>query len=296
MASDESQAFNDRPLYTAFGQERPALRYLSSRDIGLMFKGMVGDARSTSRALVFEYWAGAFLGRGTNQIRNDDEAFLYAARVSAHLFGVPDGAENESDLARNQTLRWATGAGVYTNCDDRGQWNRGFTADSEVRYRGLFAAASFVWFKNGPSSGLGDTLGYGSKCSGSSTLATHLSSGASVQVQYVLPQSIFPLQGQALEVLFRADYVDPVSPVEGFFGGNEQTAGYAAPSAYSDADNSPTRWRLTFGVNWFPTGRQTIRLSLNYQMNRESEHVIVAGTEIIGILNDVLWLQLTAAL
>jgi len=295
--NEANLAFIDRTLYVPAAPDRPALRYLSPRDIGLMVTGRVGRTDPDGRSPVLEYWAGAFLGRGPNQIRNDDDAFLFSARLQLHVLGIAEGLEAESDLARNWYPHVSVAAAAYTNCDDRGQWNRGFTADAELRWQGLFASATFVWFRNGASSGLGDVLGYGPGCPGVAGAVDHIAAGASVQLQYVLPTMLVPAGAGDWEILARWDHVAPAGPADGsFFGGGPTTPGYVPPPSYSDTDNPPTRWRLTFGVNWFPTHTQTLRLSINYQLNRELEHVILAGTEYQGILNDVFWLQLTVGI
>lgn len=292
-------AFIDRSVFTPQSPDRPVLRYLSPRDIGLMLTGRIGDTSAGATSPVLEYWAGAFNGRGANVTRNDDGAFLMSGRVQLHVLGVPDGVEAESDLARNTTPRPSVAAGVYSNCDDRRQWNRGFTVDAELRYQGLFASAAFVRFLNGPAGGLGDALGYEKACGElpGETALTHVALGASAQAQYVLPKTWFPFGDQALEVLARWDYVAPQNPDDGsFLGGDETSPGYAPPPNFRSEDNPPTRWRITAGVNWFPTGSQRLRLSFNYQLNREAEIVRLADGPYEAIANDVAWLQLTASL
>ena len=190
----------------------------------------------------------------------------------------------------------AAGAGIYSNCDDRGQWNRGWTVDAELRWRGLFANATLVRFHNGPADGLGRGLGYHS-CPGIPGAVPNVAVGASATVQYVLPRLLFPVRNMALEVLVRWDYVSPSQPYDSsFLGGRTGSTGYIAPPNYGDSDNPPTRWRLTFGLNWFPTASQRLRLSLNYQMNRFTENVVIAGQEYVGIKADIFWAQLTLAL
>lgn len=301
-------AFADRAVYVPSGQDRAYLRYLSQRDIGLMFHGRVGDLDPESMLPVFEYAAGAFMGRGANQTRNDDEAFLYAGRAQLHILGLPEGYQYESDLMRNEIPRVAVGGAVYTNCDDRGQFNRGFTFDTEFRWEGLYASGTFVWFKNGKSRGIGSVLGYGGEddngvfqgaCSGAEGSPDHIASGASAQVGYVLPRQWLGQHG--LELLYRFDQVNPNSPCDpntgcGAFGKGEEAEGYVAPPEYNDSDNAPSRYRMTFGLNYFPTSEQMLRFSVNYQLQRETENVPVEGGFLPGISNDILWLQLTAGI
>ena len=293
--------FLDRPIYTPVTPDRAYLRYLAPRDIGLMLHGAVGSTNPAHYDPVFEYRIGAFLGRGPNVTRNDDDALMYTARAEFYPFGLPKGREAESDLAYSPYPKLGVGAGVYSNCDDRANWNRGFTVDGEYRFRGLYGSAGFVWIKNGPSSALGDTLGYGKSCVGSTAASgdpiTFVSRGLHAQVQYVVPESILPLGGHALEGLLRFDWVDPVSPFsEGnpLFGGGAKSAEYIPPANFTDSDNAPTQWRMTFGVNWFPTHAQSLRVSLNYQLRREAEDAQTTEGYIVGIKNDILWLQLTA--
>ncbi len=293
--NEANQAFIDRLIYTPQQPDRFALRYLNPRDVGIMVTGILGNTDPEVMAPGLQYWAGAFLGRGANQIVNDDSAFLYSARVNLHVLGPPKGADQESDLANNERPHVAAGAGVYTNCDDRGNYNRGLTFDAEFRFRGLYAYASFVRFYNGAvrNDAIGRALGYGTGCGGGIAGASdHVAWGASFQAQYVLPRALFPVESQALEVLARIDAVAPVNPADGsFLGGGTSSAGYAPPPDYRDADNPPSRWRLTFGLNWFPTKEQLIRVSTNYQLNRETENAVIAGREFVGVKNDTFWLQ-----
>ena len=49
-------------------------------------------------------------------------------------------------------------------------------------------------------------------------------------------------------------------------------------------------------MNWFPTGKQTLRIQLNYQINRETEDMVTAEGRIRGVRNEIVWLQITAGL
>jgi len=296
--------FLDRPIYTPLAPDRPFIRFLSPRDIGAMVFGRVGNRDPQHRAPTFEYSAGAFLGRGANQNQNNDEAFLLSARAQLHLFGRPVGAEAESDLARNLIPRVAVGTAFYSNCDDRTNWNRGFTVDLETRYRGFYASGALVWFRSGPSLGVGNALGYDKHCSGSYLDAggmptDFVSRGAHFQAQYVLPHAVFPVDGQSIEVMARYDIADPVSPFDprhGLTGGGSTSPNYIVPGRINDSDNAPTQWRLTFGLNYFPNNRQTLRVGLNYQLNREAETIMTAAGPLVGVRNDAVWIQITAGL
>jgi hypothetical protein len=330
--NEANLAFVDRLVYTPLGTDRQFLRYLSPRDIGVMVTGRYGEADSPT----LEYWLGAFLGRGANQTRDADSALLWALRLQLHVLGVPERVEWESDIVRNEVPRVAVGASAYTNCDDRGQFNLGTTVDAEVRYEGLYAAATFVRFNNGPVanddqlpaalqdmgvldahdnffSAFGRGLGYGTRdgCAAQLadeadptmglTLPYHVAWGVSAQVQYVLPRLLFPVDGMELELLFRFDLAQPNNPDDATFLGSTVTdpmspdihPEYRRPTNFYDGDNGPSQWRLTFGLNWFPTAEQHLRLSLNYQLRREVEPITVAGADVVGIKNDIFWAQLT---
>ena len=296
-------AFIDRPLYTPISPDRPVIRYLSPRDVGIMFHGAIGDLTEGASSPVFEYQAGAFLGRGANVNRNDNDAFLYAIRTQLHILGLPEGAAAESDIAYNERPRIGVAAGVYANCDDRANYNRGFTADAEVRFRGLYASAAFIFFRNSESMRLGDFLGYDDFCTGSVgpdgvTELDFISRGAHAQVGYILPKVLFPIPRQKLELLARLDWVDPQTPYDRdrFLRGDQSSSAYVAPPRLLDSDNAPTQWRMTFGLNWFPTGEQQLRLSINYQHNREAEDIVTSEGRVVGVKNDRLWLQITAGL
>jgi hypothetical protein len=294
LYNESNLSFIDRLVYTPLGEDRKYLRFLSPRDIGAMVTGRLGDTSAGAVSPVVEYWAGVFVGRGANQVRNEDDAFLYSVRAQVHLMGLPDGLGQESDLARNKTPRLSLAGGGYSNCDDRRGWNRGFTSDAEFRYQGLFATATFVWFRTGAIRS--PAFGYDQCGVGNGQDPDYISKGASTQVQYVLPPSVFGNGHQALEFGARWDYVDPNSSTSSFFGGGPGTKGYVPPTNFNSPDNSPSRWRLTTGVNWFPTNQQTLRLSLNYQLNRETETVTKNDGNYSAIKNDVVWVQMTAAL
>jgi hypothetical protein len=293
--------FLDRPIYTPINPDRTFIRYLSPRDVGVMALGHLGDTTPGATTPVFEYNVGAFIGRGPNVIRNDNDAFLYAVRLQLHVFGVPDGVEAESDLARNQHPKVGLAAAVYTNCDDRANWNRGWDADAELRWRGLYASGSFLWFRNSPAAN--DQFGYGDFCVGSTgpdgNPLDFVSTGAHFQVQYVLPRHWIPFKGHDVELLARIDWVSPNSPYDGgrpILGGGPGHPNYVAPSRINDSDNAPTRWRLTFGLNWFPTGSQELRFQINYQHNRLLEDIVVSEGVLLGVKNDMLWIQMTAGI
>ena len=108
-----------------------------------------------------------------------------------------------------------------------------------------------------------------------------------------------PLDMMDLELLTRFDWVDANSPFDNsnpLFGGGSSSPDYIAPPNYTDSDNPPSRWRLTFGLNFFPTGQQTLKLGLNYQLNREIENVVTGMGTFRGVSNDILWVQATIAL
>jgi hypothetical protein len=305
--------FLDRPLYTPLGQDRTVIRYLSPRDIGGMVYGALGDPSPAAHGPVFEYQVGAFVGRGPNVPVNSDEVFLWALRLNLQLLGVPHGAAAESDLARNHDPRVAVGAAGYSNCDDRGNWNRGFTVDTEFRYEGLYASAAFVWLMNGPAEdGLGFLAGGAAsrQCQGSLSIPdpaapsmtrrlSFVSRGAHAQVQYAIPElDVDLLRDMDLELMFRFDWVNPLTIASGsdpLFGAGPEDADFR-PADYQTSDDGYDRMRLTFGLNYFPTGAQTLRVGLNYFHQIETERVVASSGTYAGIKNDVFWLQMTAAL
>lgn len=302
-------AFLDRAIYVPQSQDRSFIRDLAPRDIGAALSGRVGDLSPDSHLPVLAYDLGLFVGRGPNVPSNDDDVFLWAGRLQLHALGLPEGVDRQNDLARNDFPRAAVGFGAYSNCDDRGNWGRGFTLDVEGRFEGLFLEAAFVWLRRGARDGtfLADTPGCnGLPGTGGVTGMTYefVSRGAHLQLQYVLPRL---LQGAGLgifdamefELLFRADYVDinsPFDPNDPVFGGGPGGRDYVPPPNYTDSDNAPSRWRLTFGVNYYPTGQNQIRLGINYQLNREFEDVMATVGTVAGISNDVFWIQITAGL
>ena len=88
----------------------------------------------------------------------------------------------------------------------------------------------------------------------------------------------------------------PYDPDRPILGGTSSTDGYVAPERLLNSDNAPTQWRLTFGLNWFPTNSPTLRLSANYQHNREAEDIVTPEGTLIGVRNDRLMFQITAGL
>jgi hypothetical protein len=273
--------------------------------MGVQLFGSFGDRSPDRTDPVFEYSLALLNGRGPNLPINDDFVFLYAGRLNLHLFGVPRGAEAESDIARNTTVRTAIGVGGYSNCDDRGNWNRGVTFDAEFRYEGVYASGAFVWLRNGP--GEGTPVFTSARCTGTpgpipGVQADFVSRAAHVQLQWAMPRFWrelgSPLGQMDLEILARFDWVDGNSPYDGNFlgAGGSSSPGYIVPTDFSNPDNPPTRWRLTFGLNYFPTGQQTLKLSLNYQLNREDEEVDTGMGRVRQVANDVLWIQATVAL
>ena len=298
--------FLDRALYTPQTFDRGYIRYLAPRDLGLMIYGSVGDRSPEHHDPVLDYQLAVLSGSGPNLPLNEDSVFLYALRMNVNLLGMPVGADAESDIARNHDARIAVAAAAYSNCDDRGNWNRGFTVDGEFRYEGIYASAAFVWFRNGRSDG--SFLSDSPRCQGQpgltpGTSLDFVSRGAHLQAQWVLPRfwSVLgsPLDQMDLELLTRFDWVDANSPFDNanpIFGGGEASADYIAPPNYTDSDNPPSRWRLTFGLNFFPTGQQTLKLGLNYQLNREIENVVTGMGTFRGVSNDIVWVQATVAL
>lgn len=304
-------AFLDRAIYTPQRPDREFIRYLAPRDVGIQAYGFVGDRDPARHDPVFEYGAGLFIGRGPNIALNDDGVFLWSLRTQLHIQGVPEGVDHENDVDRNDHFRAAVAFGAYSNCDDRANWNRGFTFDFETRFEGFYGSGGFVWLRNGR--GLEPLLSDSPRgCGGQpivdpdGTMRTYefVSRGAHLQVQYAIPpvfDGIFgaPFNAMTLELLARIDWVDansPYSSSDPLFGGGPGSADYAAPPNYTDSDNPPSRWRLTFGINYYPTGQNQLRLGINYQLNREVEDVVTGMGRFAGVSNDIFWIQITAGL
>jgi hypothetical protein len=312
--------FLDRAIYVPTAPDRGYVRSFQARDIGITISGRIGDLSPSAGTPVFEYQLAAFNGRGTNVALNDDGVFLWTGRLTLYALGVPVGFDRETDIARNHIPRATVGLAGYSNCDDRQNWNRGFTADVEFRYEGLFVEGAFFWLRNGASGtrNVGGTgqhnaffLADSNGCQGNTDGTTQsdgtpntldfVSRGANLQIQYVLPRVLqdLPFSLMDLELLFRADWVDASSPYtsgDPLFGGGPGSPGYLQPVDYTNPDNPPTRWRLTFGLNYYPTGQSQVRLGINYQLNRESENVISGGKTFAAVSNDIFWLQMTIGL
>jgi hypothetical protein len=297
--SEINTAFIDRELYLAQAQTRQFISYLQPRDIGFMVFGTAGDLAPASTQPVLEYGVGVFNGNGANNPSNAHQAFMYTARLQLDILGFPKGRYTENDFARNETPRVAVGVGGIMNCDTEKNWNRGFTADAELRYRGLYASASFVWVKNSGATGdaLATALNYNYQCTGGGTPA-FLANGGHVQVQYLIPVAAI-VTGGGVELLGRFDAVNPFNAPSSFIGSNDPTnGGYAYPTTYDSAtDVLPSRWRFTFGVNWYPLNMTQIHVSLNYQFIHETEPFI-PNPEVGQVLlnTNVFWAQLTAGI
>jgi hypothetical protein len=321
-------SFLDRAVYVPQLPDRGYIRYLSPRDVGFMLNGRIGNLAPSASDPVFEYMLGGFIGRGPNVALNDDGVFLWSARFNLHVLGVPQGVEQQSDVMRNHIPRVMVGTAFYSNCDDRQNWNRGFTVDAEFRYEGFYAEAAFLWMRNGASGTrnrpamagatptgqhdaffLADSTGCQGTVrdpadwlpDGTPTTVDFVSRGAHIQLQYVLPRFLqdLPFSLMDLELLARFDWVDANSPYDGgnpLFGGGPGSPGYLPVGAYNDADNPPTRYRLTFGLNFYPTGQMQYRLGINYQHHLFGEDVVNSMGTYHAITNDIFWFQMTAAI
>jgi hypothetical protein len=298
--NEVNTSFEDRELYVPQTQLRHPVAALTPRDIGVMVFGTVGDMAPSSTMPVLEYSLGIFNGQGSNDPSHTDGVFLYAARLQLDVLGYPQGRYSESDFARNLTPRIAVGLGGMMNCDTEGNWNRGFTADAELRWRGLYASASFVWLKNsgggGPGDGFASEFGYAHHCPGGGTPA-YLSSGGHVQVQYLTPWLAIE-QGGGLEFLGRWDQVSPYNAPTSFIGTSDPAQGGFPIPSQGDAqlDDLPSRWRLTFGVNWYPLHRYAFHLSANFQFEQNTTPVQLPEQQLAYLQNGVLWIQGTVGL
>ena len=301
---DSLHGFVEGPLYASSPPDRALFHQWDERAVGIMFHGVVGDVEAGP---ALEYGAGAFSGPGFFRAR--DSALTLAARLEGHLFGVPEDPEAENDVARSFTPKLSLGVGGQTGCDELARWVRGFTVDAELRWRGLYASTAFVWSKSGTREGdflagplnygADDACGVGASVLGAPVIPTRIAWGTHVQAQYALPELLFPVDGQALEVLARWELVRPSAPSEGFLGGDEDSPGYDPPSSFDGPLDAPDQWRLSLGLSWYPTAESPLRLTATYQLRRETEDVLPDGPDgpvLDGIDNDVVWVELTASL
>jgi len=298
-------SFVDRPLYVpANGPDRPFLGYLAPRAIGGMVSGLVGDASPSSMVPVFEYALGVFTGGGLAAPIGADYGFQYAGRVRLHALGYPEGADVESDLARNSLPRVAVGGAVRSSCvagamGDTGTWHRGFTADLEGRWRGAYLSGSFLWLRSGRARE--GQLGYDACGLNADELAgdpapLYDATGAHVQLQYVLPDLLLPKRHE-LELSARFDYLKPLDPDPSFTAPIGSPHPLLTTPSLSEPINAPEQMRLSFGLSWYPMGDPTVRVRLSYHHNRELEpHAGATGGVVEEIRNDQLWLQLSGSL
>jgi hypothetical protein len=297
--SEINTGFIDREVYLPQTQTRQFISYLQPRDIGIMLFGYSADTSPARTDPVLEYAVGIFNGNGSNNPSNAHRAFMYTARLQLDILGFPEGRYTENDFARNKTPRVAVGTGGFMNCDTEHSWNRGFTADAEFRYQGLYASASFVWIKNsgatGVGSGIAHALDYDYQCKGGGVPA-NLANGGHLQLQYFLPASAFE-QGGGVEFLGRWDAVNPFNAPTSFIGGNPPAGGLPAPTVYDgQTDILPSRWRLTLGMNWYPIGLTSVHLSANWEYVAQTEPIIVPDVGQVLLSTNIFWLQLTAGI
>ncbi len=288
---ESNLGFVDRPLYTPLAEQRAFLSMFAPRDLGVRVSGRVGDLEPGAHTPVFEYALAAMTRPERRAMRPEDGSeWIYTGRVAFHPLGIADGEAYEGDLARNTVPRVAVGGGVYTGCEL--DWSRAFTADVELRWQGLYVSGAYVWSKNGPAADR--QLGYG-RCGGGATGDRTVSAGSHAQVAYVLPELLFPVRGQALEVMARFDWVQPEAPFDPdrrLRGGTTSHPDYVVPNTL-DGPRGPERNRWSFGLTWHASMSTPMRVQLVYQHHREAEDVagLVGQTR-----NDVLWLQITAGI
>ncbi len=290
----------DRPLYTP--SEGPlgerGLSPLAARDLGVMVHGRIGDVDHGSLLPVVEYRLGVFAGEGATLRPNRDGAYLYSARLRVHAVGLPEGVDQENDLARNVVPRVTVGAGVFSNCDAARLWSRGFSVDLEARWQGFYFAGAFVWLRNGRASD--GQFGYDScaptvdEFEDPSTAPLFLSSGARLQAQYALPDVLLPGTHE-VELLTRMDWVNPWAPDDGSLLGAGSEDPRDETPGFDGFRNLPSRLRFTAGARWMPMGDPRIAVLVAYQRVRERETHFDAAGELVGqSANDLWWVQLTA--
>lgn len=272
---ESNLAFVERPAYTEL---------LAIRQDGFRVHGEVGSDDSVSPT--FQYALSVFAANDFAE--GELKGVGLALDLRLHFLGVPEGAEEENDRARNSRPRLALGGTLYSNCQST--WQRGFGTDIEFRAFGLYVSGGYFWYTSGPANG---SFGY-EEC-GESLAADpsrNVHSGGHVQVQYVLPEVLFPVPRQALEVLARLDYIDPRSPYDSgrpLRGGDSELVPLTTFGA--------SRYGLTVGLTWWATPNGWLRLQLNYRHEFETEDVMVVDGELLSSpRNDVLWLQLQGKL
>jgi hypothetical protein len=287
---ESNLGFADRPLYTPLAEQRAFLATYAPRDLGARVSGRIGDLEPGAHGPVFEYALAAMMRPQPGPRAEDGSEWIYAGRVALHALGLADGEGYEGDLARNTVPRVTVAGGVYSGCER--DWARGFTADLEVRWQGLYVSGAYVWSKNGPAAD--DQLVYG-RCADGATGNRTVAAGAHAHVAYVLPELLFPVRGQALELMARFDWVQPEAPFDPerrLRGGTSSHPDYVAPSTL-DGAGGPERHRWSFGLTWHASTSSPMRVHLVYQHHREAEDVTGLPTK---VRNDVLWLQITAGI
>ena len=277
---ESNLAFVERPAYTEM---------LPIRQDGFRIHGEVGGgARSTTPT--FQY--ALSIVAASDFLAGELEGVGLALDLRLHVLGLPDGADEENDRARNTRPRIALGGTLYSNC--HGAWTRGFGADGELRAYGLYVSGGYFWYTSNAADG---RFGYDECGEGFAPAERQVHSGAHVQVQYMLPEILFPVPRQALEVLARWELSDPESPYDSsrpVRGGGVDTPGYRTPGDPRGA----TRHGLTVGVTWWATPEGWLRVMLNYRHEFEDETILdpVSGRSFTSPQNDVLWLQIQGKL
>lgn len=277
----ESQlAFVERPAYSEL---------VPIRGDGFRVHGEIGG-EAGSATPTFQYALSVIAAN--DFLAGELQGVGLALDLRLHLMGLPTGANEENDRARNTRPRIAVGGTLYSNC--RGAWTRGFGLDGELRAFGLYVSGGYLWYTSNAADG---RFGYEECGDGVAPPERQVHSGAHVQVQYMLPELLFPVPRQALEVLARLEFTDPESPFDSgrrLRGGDEDTPGYRVPNSTAGA----TRYGLTVGVTWWATPEGWLRLMLNYRHEFEGETFVdpASGRAFDSPQNDVLWLQLQGKL
>lgn len=277
---ESNLAFVERPAYS---------NQVPIRGDGFRVHGDIGG-EAGGRTPTFQYAVSIIAAN--DFLSSEVKGVGLALDLRLHVMGLPNGADEENDRARSTRPRIAVGGTLYSNC--RASWERGFGLDAELRAFGLYVSGGYLWTTSSIADG---QLGYGQCGDAIAPPERQVRSGAHVQVQYLLPELLFPVPHQALEVLARFELTDPESPFDSsrrLRGGDEDTPGYRVPSS----TNQASRYGLTVGVTWWATPEGWLRLQLNYRHEFETETFVdpVSGQSFDSPRNDVLWLQLQGKL
>ena len=128
MTSSGRQEFVDRSL--------ASIAFAPGRDVGAGLYGATSEKR-------FGYETGVFNGNGRNTTVNDNDKFMYVARI--HLDSAGGYKLAESALENPQTVQWTVGAAWFMNSTDPAGDLDAATAEGffSLRYRRFFVLTDY---------------------------------------------------------------------------------------------------------------------------------------------------------